>query len=125
MSTQAAPAHEHIGPSPQSMLDEWRKFVQQCQDGYPFNIYEYHNDLSVRDRIEACLHETAADADAQAGFAAGVAEEDERFRALLQPGVQVGPEEDAWWHRGVLRYAWRDLARDLKDWFNVEIEVRE
>ncbi|HEU0014979.1 MAG TPA: hypothetical protein VFQ45_14925 [Longimicrobium sp.] len=123
--TQPAPAHEHAGPSPDSMLEEWRAFVQQCQNGYPYNIYEYHNDLSVRDRIEACLREEGADAALQPEFAAGVAEVDERFRGLLKPGVQVGPEEDAWWHRGVLRYAWRDLARDLKDWFNVEIEVRE
>jgi hypothetical protein len=110
---------EVLNDSPAMLLDEWRDFVQECEAGYPWNAVEYHNDLSFRDRIEAGL------ADADPAVAAEVAELDARFRALLQPGVQVGPEEDPWWHRGVLRYAGAELAVGLKEWFQVEMEVRE
>ncbi|HEV3049262.1 MAG TPA: hypothetical protein VGX50_03095, partial [Longimicrobium sp.] len=81
--------------------------------------YEYHNDLAVRDRLQTTLEEM------DAAEAAQVAEIDARFRALLQPGLQVGPEEDQWWHRGVLRYAGPELAAGLKEWFSTDVEVRE
>jgi hypothetical protein len=114
MNTQAEALHERT----EVLLDEWREFVSECEAGYGWNVYEYHNDLSVRDRLETCLPEM------EAADAAQVAEIDGRFRALLQPGVQVGPEDGPWWHRGVLRYAGPDMAAELKDWFQVDVEVR-
>lgn len=115
MNTHAEAVHERTG----MLLDEWREFVASCEAGYGWNVYEYHNDLAVRDRLQTTLEEM------DAAEAAQVAEIDARFRALLQPGVQVGPEEDQWWHRGVLRYAGPELAAGLKDWFSVDVEVRE
>ena len=115
MNTHADAVHDRTD----MLLDEWREFVDGCEAGYPWNVYEYHNDLAVRDRIAASLDEMAPAERAQ------VAETDARFRALLQPGVQVGPEEDPWWHRGVLRYAGPALAGELKEWFHVDVEIRE
>jgi hypothetical protein len=112
--------HEEVlHDSPAMLLDEWRDFVHECEVGYPWNVIEYHNDLSFRDRIQAHL------AEAEPAVAAEIAELDARFRGLLQPGVVVGPEEDPWWHRGVLRYAGAELAAGLKEWFQVDMEVRE
>lgn len=115
MNTQEEVLHERT----EVLLDEWRDFVRDCEAGYGWNVYEYHNDLSVRDRLQGCVDEGDAD------LAAQVEEIDVRFRALLQPGVQVGPEDGPWWHRGVLRYAGPDLATELKDWFQVDVEIRE
>ena len=115
MNTQEEVLHERT----EVLLDEWRDFVRECEAGYGWNVYEYHNDLSVRGRLQATLDEGDPE------LAAQVAEIDARFRALLQPGVQVGPEEDPWWHRGVLRHAGPELASELKDWFQVDVEVRE
>ena len=115
MDTQAEAVHERTG----MLLDEWRDFVAGCEAGYGWNVYEYHNDLAVRDRLEAGVAELDADE------AASLAQVDARFRALLQPGVEVGPAEDPWWHRGVLRYAGAELAKELKEWFQVDVEVRE
>ena len=118
MNTQEEVLHQKA----EVLLDEWRDFVRECEAGYAWNVYEYHNDLSIRDRIQAALDDDQAD---DPGFPANVAQIDERFRALLQPGVVVGPEDGPWWHRGVLRYAGPDLASELKDWFQVDVEVRE
>jgi hypothetical protein len=107
--------------SPPLLLAEWERFVDECEEGYECNVMEYHADLSVRDRIEACLRSPGrTDAD----FAAAVQAVDARFRALLQPGVEVGPEGDPWWHRGVLRYAGYSLSNGLREWFSVEVEAR-
>lgn len=115
MNTQAEVLH---GETTQ-LLDEWREFVRDCEAGYAWNVYDYHCDLAVRDRIEEAL------AAGDAHLSAPVEEVDAQFRALLQPDVQVGPEDDPWWHRGVLRYAGPELAAGLRDWFQVEVEERE
>lgn len=119
--TQAEPHAASRGESPDVLLEEWRLFVDDCEQGYEYNVMEYHADLSVRDRIEQCLRTPGA---APPGFAERVEAVDARFRALLQPGVEVGPEDDPWWHRGVLRYAGGDLADGLEEWFGVEVEAR-
>lgn len=106
------------GEAPEVLLREWREFVEECEGGYPWNVYEYHNDLAVRDRIENCL------ASYGPGFAAQVEELDGCFRVLLQPDVRVGPEGDPWWHRGVLRFAGPELAEGLRDWLGAQVEVR-
>ena len=121
MSTHDQPQHDTTAESPQELLDRWREFVEGCEQGYEFNVMEYHTDLAIRDRIEVLLR---ASEGPDATWAAGVAELDERFRALLQPGVQVGPEDDPWWHRGVPRYAGYALSDGLREWFGVEVEAR-
>ena len=121
MSTHDPMAHHATTESPNALLEDWRAFVDGCELGYEYNVMEYHQDLSVRDQLEAWLRDPAL----PDGFPARVAEVDERFRALLQPGVEVGPADDPWWHRGVLLYAGDSLAEGLREWFGVEVQVRD
>lgn len=121
MSTYEFRADDTSTASPEELLDEWARLVEACEDGYEYNVMEYHTDLAVRDRIEACLR---APGRTDAGYAARVAQVDERFRALLQPGVMVGPGDDPWWHRGVPRYAGYALSDGMREWFDVEVEAR-
>lgn len=121
MSTQDSLLDDLAPASPAELLDEWRDFVEACELGYEYNVMEYHTDLAVRDHIEACLRTPGR---TSAEYAAHVAEVDARFRDLLQPGVVVGPEDDPWWHRGVLRYSGYALADGLHEWFGVEVEAR-
>ena len=114
-------AQSEVNASPDELLEEWSGFVEQCEQGYEYNVMEYHADLSVRDHIEACLREPGR---TDAVYASRVAEVDGRFRALLQPGVEVGPDDDPWWHRGVPRYAGYPLAEGLGEWFGVQVEAR-
>lgn len=107
--------------SPEELLDEWRGLVEECENGYEYNVMEYHADLAVRDRLERCLQLPDR---TDAAFAAQVAEVDAQFRALLQPGVEVGPADDPWWHRGVPRYSGHALAEGMHEWFGVEIPTR-
>lgn len=122
MSDPAHRPYDTEAVSPAELLDEWRELVDACVDGYEDNVMQYHADLAIRDRIEACLR---APGRTDAEFDAHVADADARFRALLQPGVEVGPAGDPWWHRGVPRYAGDALADDVQEWFGVEVERRE
>jgi hypothetical protein len=120
MSTHESQA-DTSAASPEELLDEWAGLVEECEESYEYNVMEYHSDLAVRDRIEACLRDPGR---TDAAYAARVAEVDERFRALLQPGVEVGPGDDPWWHRGVPRYAGYALSDGMREWFGVEVEAR-
>lgn len=119
--SQTDPQDDLTTQSPQALLEAWRGLVEACENGYEYNVMEYHADLAVRDRLERCLRSPGR---ADASLAAQVAEVDARFRALLQPGVEVGPENDPWWHRGVPRYAGTDLAEGMHEWFGVEVDPR-
>lgn len=116
--------HEH-GPGPAQLLEEWAQLVRECEAGYEWNLYEYHNDLAVRDALARILADPDRAEEERAEVATRLLEIDARFQALLQEGVQVGPEEDPWWHRGVPRYAGCELAGEMREWFGVEVEARE
>ena len=41
--------------SPASFIAAWSSFVADCEEGYQWSIYEYENELGVRDVIERVL----------------------------------------------------------------------
>lgn len=87
------------------LIDGWRRFVEQVEQGYPFGLDDYRNDLDIRALIEA------------AGLAAEVASEDRRLRAALtRPDVEVWATDfpGAFWVRGYPANASGELLADLK-----------
>lgn len=42
--------------SPAQLLEQWQGFVDDCDDGYDWSIYEFDNELAVRDLIHRVLH---------------------------------------------------------------------
>lgn len=109
------------GDAPEDLVREWREFVDECTAGYPWNLYDYHNDLAVRDRLEDCLRAGCL----PEGVVRDVLKLDARFREMLQPGIAVGPATDPWWHRGVPQYAGPELAEGIQEWFSAPVEVRD
>jgi len=106
------------------MLDSWRAFIDQCEDSYDWSIYEYEDDLSIRDRIELVLGTTDLRTHpAVRRMAKKVEQLDQRFRQLLLK-VSAGPKGEAWWRQGVLKYAGEEYAKDAGSLYGVKIEVR-
>jgi hypothetical protein len=97
-----------------ALLSRWSEFVTAVERGYADSIYEYTNDLSVRDRLEAVA------AGARPGLAAklrgALAEDDRRFDAATeQAGRPLGAfaeEAPSWWRR-VPQLRTGELADDL------------
>ncbi|HLL67055.1 MAG TPA: hypothetical protein VK453_15330 [Micromonosporaceae bacterium] len=111
---------------PGDLIEAWDQFVTFCADGYHDNIYEYTNDLHVRDTIEAVLrNEPLRERSEMVWFQEQVEQVDIRFRALLQEHQLVGPPERPWWRRHPPKYAGAELAADYLADHGVHVEVRE
>jgi hypothetical protein len=110
--------------SPASLLKDWTLFVEECEKGYSDNIYEYYNDIRVREWIELILSapELQIYPEIQE-FASNVSDIDQKFRKLLRSDVSL--PKLVWWEQGVLQYAGRELKNDLLDLYDIEIEKKE
>jgi len=97
-----------------AMLGRWRDFVTAVERGYDDSIYEYTNDLSARDHLEAVA--AGADPALRAKVQGAIAEDDRRFEAATQEADQpLGKftgEAPTWWRR-VPRRRVGELAEDL------------
>ena len=99
-----------------AMLHRWSRLVTQVERGYDDSIYEYTNDLSVRDRLERVVQ--GARPGLRAKLEGRVAEDDRRFDAATEdsrrPLGDVAEVTPHWWWRRVPRRRAGELAEDLE-----------
>jgi hypothetical protein len=108
--------------NPGAVVDTWRSLVELCERGYDDNIYEYDNDLAIRDLIEKLLTDSRLSAFPESQwFRAEIGPIDDRFRALLQ----AEPLDSArpWWRGRIPRRAGAELAEDFRDVYGRSVEV--
>jgi hypothetical protein len=111
--------------SPFTLIDKWRHVVDLVEDGYNDNIYEYINDLSVRDLIDRLLRDAGlAQFEQMEWFRAHVREIDAELTALLRQ-EPVNPDPDVpWWRARIPAYAGAELVADLAETYGVVIDER-
>lgn len=99
-----------------AMLRRWSAFVTQVDRGYDDSIYEYTNDLSVRDRLERLVQ--GAGPALRAELERVLAEDDRRFAAATDDSARAlgefGETSPPWWWRRVPRRRVGELAEDLQ-----------
>jgi hypothetical protein len=94
-----------------AMLGRWGDFVTRVERGYDDSIYEYTNDLSVRDLLERVVQ--GAGPGLRAKLAGALADGDRRFDAATEEAARpLGESREAWWRR-VPRRRTGELAEDL------------
>ena len=94
------------------MLRRWSDFVTAVERGYDDSIYEYTNDLSVRDHLERVV--AGAGPGLRAKLDAALAADDRRFTAATEEAARpLGADSSSWWGR-VPRRRVGELAEDLK-----------
>ena len=97
-----------------AMLGSWSAFVTAVERGYEDSIYEYTNDLSVRDRLEGVAAE--AGPALRTKLHGALAEDDRRFATATQEAERALGEfaerAPSWWRR-VPRRRVGELAEDL------------
>jgi hypothetical protein len=97
-----------------ALLTSWRRFVSEVERGYDDSIYEYTNDLSVRDRLERVV--TGAGPALRAKLEAAAAEGDRRFEAATEEAARPlsALADPPWWWRRVPVRRIGELADDLR-----------
>jgi hypothetical protein len=89
----------------QGLVNRWRTFVSEVEQGYEFGLEDYRNDLDIR----GVLRLIEADEE--------VIEADLRLRDLLvhtEQRVWESTDGDPWWDFGFPSNARSDLLRDLR-----------
>jgi len=101
------------GGSLGSLLQDWKRFVTAVERGYDDSIYEYTNDLSVRDRLERVL--AGASPGLRAQLERALAADDARFEAATGEAARpLGATYTTWWWRRVPLRLGGELAEDLR-----------
>jgi hypothetical protein len=96
-----------------ALLVDWRRFVSEVERGYEDSIYDYENDLSVRDRLERLVG--AASPGLRTQVEGALAEPDRRFTAATKEAARpLGVTFTTWWWRRVPVRLVGELAEDLR-----------
>ena len=112
--------------SPAGYIDAWKAFVAACEEGYQWSIYEYENELGIRDVIDKVLTAPELTAYPELSiFAEAIADTDERFAALLRSGPSVLPEAAFWWNRNLPGRGGPDLVADAEAHYAVHLRQVE
>ncbi|MEV4761014.1 hypothetical protein AB0J89_00095 [Micromonospora chokoriensis] len=114
------------GRRPTGLVEGWEQVVEFCEEGYDDNLDEYWFDLSIRHTIDRMLTDERLLGFPQMGWVRErVAAADERFRAVLSEQRMPARREMPWWEAYVPAWAGPVLAAELRDTYDIRIEVRE
>ncbi|GAB4105204.1 hypothetical protein AB0C50_04070 [Micromonospora taraxaci] len=114
------------GRRPTGLVEGWEQVVGFCEEGYDDNLDEYWFDLSIRHTIDRMLTDERLSGFPQMGWVRErVAAADERFRAVLSEQRIPARREMPWWEAYVPAWAGPVLAAELRDTYDIRIEVRE
>jgi hypothetical protein len=97
------------GDSLGALLQDWNRLVTEVERGYDDSIYEYTNDISVRDRLERVIARASPGLRAQ--LEGAVAEDDRRFAAATEEAAR--PLGKSAWAQRVPTRRVGELAEDL------------
>jgi hypothetical protein len=102
------------GDSLGALLKRWSAFVTQVERGYGDSIYEYTNDLTVRDRLQRLAD--AASPGLRARLEDALAGDDRRFEAATEDSPRpLAADRPARWWRRIPRRRTGELAEDLAE----------
>ena len=109
--------------SPAQLLAQWEQLVDWCEEGYHWDVSEYLNELSVREKLELLLTaERLQTFQELQELKARVGAIDGRFKSLLKPDVQL-PNREHWWEQGVLKRAGEQYAEYFRQAYGIHVEV--
>ncbi|WDE06524.1 hypothetical protein SG34_006285 [Thalassomonas viridans] len=105
-----------------SLIDKWRCFVEECEEGYQWNFSEYKNEIRVRYLIQNLMDdEKLSKGEEFKEVFAEIEKLDQRFKALLQPNIVID-KGDGWWDKSVLNKAGYDYCQYMYDVYGVIVE---
>lgn len=105
-----------------TLIHSWEALIEECTDGYSWDISEYRNELRVRNEIETLVSsEHLRQYEDHDQFVEAVRALDERFKALGHPTWRF-PDASTWWERLVPARAGRDFASYCRQVYGFQID---
>jgi hypothetical protein len=115
----------HVTRSGSELILAWSQFVEQCTDGYRWDISEYRNEIRVREDIENLLREESlASCREHADFRLNVSLIDQNFREIALADCEF-PGTTCWWSKVVPHHAGIDFAQYCLEIYGFKVEVTE
>lgn len=116
--------HGWKNTTPALLVAKWEQFAQLCIEGYPSDIYDYDNELSVRDKIDTLVQCSELKEYPEYNlFVDTVRKIDLKLKSVFQE--KDFRDRENWWNRGILKYAGYQYCDDILSIHGVEVEERE
>lgn len=108
--------------SPAGLVSRWSNFVDECEDSYDWTLYEYDDEISIRDSINLILSNKYLQCfDEWNEFSIQVEKIDNKLISLFFTDKHRD-EQTSWWRQGILRYAGAEYADDIQSRYGVCVE---
>ncbi|MDT0267662.1 hypothetical protein RM844_15345 [Streptomyces sp. DSM 44915] len=110
---------------PFEALRRWEEFADDCLAGFPWDVDDYNNDLTLRTRLAEILPALEAEGHVAArDVLKSIGAADSRARVVLAREAFPAFSVDRWWLRRVPTYASRRFCADFRDTYGIEINAR-
>ncbi len=107
--------------SPADVLAQWEQTVSLVEAGYDGDFFEFDNDMSIRDLIDAVLADEGVMSHVEARwFVHGVALIDSRLREVLSKEASRGSGM-SWWRSHFPTVSGPELAADLEELYGFSV----
>ncbi len=119
------PDHELANFEFGGLLLDWSDFVNECEDGFDGDLWEYRQGLKIRDAIQLVIE--AAPAPLSDKIRNIALEADSDFQRILtdnskrlDPAGEMQLQNERFWYQGIIKNQGTELRRDLirHGWFN-------
>ncbi|GAA0680029.1 hypothetical protein GCM10010193_37150 [Kitasatospora atroaurantiaca] len=105
--------------TPRLATDRWQRFAADCTAGYPWDLEDYLNDLTMRTVLSEVLEELAGPEAEELRDSIDRIDPDVR-RVLAQESFPLHPREQ-WWLRNSPSYAAKTFSEEFESAYGVRI----
>jgi hypothetical protein len=107
---------------PSDLIAKWDEFVGQCEEGYQYSLYDYDNQLTIRDDIAVVIqNEILKDYKEYRDFVKQIDVIDQRLKSVSSEYYFTTEEE--WWKRRILKYAGVQYVENVKTEWGIDVTV--
>lgn len=105
---------------PGDLIEKWDEFVEQCEEGYQLSLYDYDNEITIRDDIHDIISSKILQEFKEYKiFIEQVDFIDRRFKEVSIECDNIPGQ--TWWKRRILKYAGDQYVENVKAEWNMDV----
>ena len=110
------------GRTPWALVEDWESLVSEAEAGYQWTVYEFDNELGVRDLLAKALADERLGRFAEmASVRQRVEAADTRLDRAFLRDQQIRVADNRWWRRGVLAVGGEGYADDVERLYGIVV----